>query len=137
MNGAQYPGCEVDGTLRIENASDELVAKLNEPAFGSDTVLNFCTDSSIVRPPSGPDGVKVYPNPVQGAFRIQVIGEAGTYRLSIYDTRGRRILQKEIRMKKGYMDRRVVLPHVRSGGIYLLKLQGPSRDYLKKLFIDR
>ncbi len=108
-----------------------------DPDFGTDTILSFCTDSSIVRPQEGEDGVWIFPNPNHGSFRLRVNGDPGSYRLGIYDMRGRRVLFRKFRMKKSYMDRRVQLPSVRSGGIYLLRLKGAFGQEVKKLFIDR
>ncbi len=137
MNGSQDGQCDVDGKVRIVNANGELLTRLGDPAFGTDTVLSFCTDSTVMSPPPGPEGVKVFPNPVQGAFRLQIKGEQGSYRIGLFDTRGRRILLEELELDKGYFNGKLDLPELRSGSIYLLRIKGPTGSHLKKLFIDR
>ncbi|QOW10420.1 T9SS type A sorting domain-containing protein [Kaistella flava (ex Peng et al. 2021)] len=86
--------------------------------LGNNTILEV-KDNSI-----NSKGIIIYPNPTKGES-ITIISDKNIGNVSIYDTSGRLIINKEINNKKGQIEVSNLV-----NGVYVIKIQGGYRRFI-------
>ena len=81
------------------------------------------------------DDFMIYPNPSNGAFRVQFRSEnTGDVEIIVYDVLGRKMMQNTYASQAQYFEQDLDLKHL-SGGLYILRAQRGNRISSHKLRI--
>jgi hypothetical protein len=83
----------------------------------------------------------LYPNPVSRGSVIQLclrLGQAGAYRLALYNASGSRVLERQVEMGEKEQVELLNIPGSLSGGIYFVQLSGAAmkKPYTAKLVVQ-
>ena len=79
--------------------------------------------------------VKLYPNPSQGKFQLQLSGlNTDKATINLTDLTGRTILQKEVEVSNGSILETIELKAAK--GIYLLSITADQQKIVKKVVVE-
>ncbi len=80
-------------------------------------------------------GIQVYPNPSDGAFRIVHLSPSQTSgQIEVFDMTGKRVFFREQSFKAAYTDMEIDLPE-RQSGTYILRITTPSGIVVHKVVV--
>lgn len=100
----------------------------NNSANKDSYVVGTCSDIGLME--NWEEQIAVYPNPSTDQFYIDLI-EAGAH-ISVYDLRGKLILEKEVQGRKGEINL-----EGRAGGLYFLKLNKDGKSATFKIVLRK
>lgn len=127
--GDGLDGQAVSGDMKLTNADGTVTyADLMNPNFGYDEAFNFCIGDVGI----GEEGavkVEVFPNPSAGIFNVRFDNEEER-KITVYNTIGEAI--STINTKAQQLDINIAN---HSAGLYILQVQSPSGNALKKLIV--
>jgi hypothetical protein len=78
--------------------------------------------------------VKIYPNPNDGGFKLEITDYSGDLTMEVVDARGRTIRRAQFKDLKGTLIKDLSLKDEGSG-LYLLRLTGDEMRYTHKVFV--
>lgn len=129
-------------TLRVD------VSMYSKNTHIHDVFVNFC-DTVAGQKNSASEGassegqsnalqaeIRVYPNPNQGAFTVEIPGQEGeALEIWMMDLRGREIFRTQLVHPGGVFRKDIQLQAI-SKGVYLLKVRTPDGEEMRKLMIE-
>jgi hypothetical protein len=103
----------------------------------SSKVINFdFTACSGVEDPEGHPSFRIFPNPGNGVFTIELMHLSGRFGLSLYDSFGRKVLYDEMSVKMNGILRKNIDLSGYPVGLYLIILEGDGMIYTLKYLIQ-
>lgn len=130
-----------NGAIRIFILDDDnriVGVKSFEPEFGNQLRFNFTIDKTLgffpntgIANRSDYSELYVYPNPGNGLFNIELIGESDTQSIEVYDMSGRPVMQKQVSVDT-YHQEQIDLTE-QADGIYVIKVKGKDRHYQQRI----
>ena len=79
--------------------------------------------------------VKLYPNPSQGKFQLQLSGlKASSAEMTITDLAGKVVMQKQVKTNSGTISEAIVLKAAK--GIYLLQIKADQQVITRRVVIE-
>lgn len=94
LAGAQYPGCDIDGSVRVLRGTtvlDEIT--MANADFGNEATLNFCAENTAgISEKLLEESISLYPNPTNGNFTVEVNGGNGLVKIDVINALGQQVM---------------------------------------------
>ncbi len=131
LYGSQYSGCNVNGNYNLSSGGQTLIQMLaTNGSFGASESQNFCLNPVSVNELEAAS-FRLYPNPSNGSFRIELDQPATRSEIRILNLQGQLVLQRNLQGEQ--------LLHLSpslSSGIYFVEVSTEAGKTVQKLVIE-
>ena len=133
LNGSVEAQCDFDGSMELTRQTNgDLLAELTEANsdFGSTITFNFCAENTASLNEFSTNNVKLYPNPTNGLFTVDV-SFSGSKTIRVTDLTGKVIKEVSTSNDSVQFNQNDV-----SSGVYLVAVITEVGTITKKLIIE-
>lgn len=132
LAGAQYPGCDIDGSVRILRGTTVLAEITSANAdFGDEETLSFCAENTAgISNKMLEESISMYPNPTDGNLTVEVNGGNGNVSIDVINALGQQVVSKSTTSGVAYING----SNLRNG-VYFVRIETSLGTTTKRLII--